>query len=91
MQMRVRASHWPSTVSGKQRIPSNLIHFTKIFSLISAFVLLKSSMWPKNLGEFVTTLIDNKININNALMVQFNPKTVTQFLSRMQDDDVHIS
>lgn len=48
-------------------------------------------MWPKNLGEFVTTLIDNKININNALMVQFNPKTVTQFLSRMQDDDVHIS
>ncbi|XP_034487633.1 nucleoside diphosphate kinase 7 [Drosophila innubila] len=56
-----------------------------------AFVLLKSSMWPKNLGEFLTTLIDNKININNALMVQFTPKTVTQFLSSKQDDDVHTS
>ncbi|EDW66912.1 nucleoside diphosphate kinase homolog 7 [Drosophila virilis] len=55
------------------------------------FVLLKSSMWPKNLGEFLTTLIENKININNALMVQFSPKTVTQFLASKQDDDVHTS
>ncbi|ALC45713.1 nmdyn-D7 [Drosophila busckii] len=50
------------------------------------FVLLKTNMWPKYLGDFLSTLIYNKININNGTMVQFTPKTVTEFLSNKEDD-----
>ncbi|XP_030374955.1 nucleoside diphosphate kinase 7 [Scaptodrosophila lebanonensis] len=55
------------------------------------FVLLKHSMWAKHLGGFLMTLNENKININNGNMVQFTPKTVTQFLAGKQQEDVHAS
>ncbi|KAH8294830.1 hypothetical protein KR018_003498 [Drosophila ironensis] len=45
------------------------------------FILLKNIMWTKHLGKFLKTLIENKININKGLMVQFSPKMITQFLS----------
>lgn len=38
-------------------------------------------MWAKHLGNFLKVMIENKININKGLMVQFSPKMVTQFLS----------
>ncbi|EDV30211.1 uncharacterized protein Dana_GF23065 [Drosophila ananassae] len=45
------------------------------------FILLKNNMWAKHLGNFLKIMIENKININKGLMVQFSPKMVTQFLS----------
>ncbi|XP_033164535.1 nucleoside diphosphate kinase 7 [Drosophila mauritiana] len=55
------------------------------------FVLLKNNMWTKHLGKFLKTLIDNKININQGMMVQFSPKMVTQFLSGKDTTDVSSS
>ncbi|XP_017074930.1 nucleoside diphosphate kinase 7 [Drosophila eugracilis] len=55
------------------------------------FVLLKNNMWTKHLGKFLKTLIDNKININQGMMVQFSPKMVTQFLSGKDKRDVSSS
>jgi len=55
------------------------------------FVLLKNNMWTKHLGKFLKTLIDNKININQGMMVQFSPKMVTQFLSGKDKTDVSSS
>ncbi|XP_068153645.1 nucleoside diphosphate kinase homolog 7 [Drosophila tropicalis] len=55
------------------------------------FVLLKNNMWTKHLGKFLKTLIENKININDGLMVQFTPKLVTKFLSGKQQNDVTAS
>jgi len=48
-------------------------------------------MWTKHLGKFLKTLIDNKININQGMMVQFSPKMVTQFLSGKDKTDVSSS
>lgn len=53
--------------------------------------MLKNNMWTKHLGKFLKTLIDNKININQGMMVQFSPKMVTQFLSGKDTTDVSSS
>ncbi|KAH8315071.1 nucleoside diphosphate kinase homolog 7 [Drosophila kikkawai] len=55
------------------------------------FVLLKNSMWTKHLGKFLKTLIDNKININQGLMVDLTPKMATQFLSGKDKTNVSSS
>ncbi|KAH8354289.1 hypothetical protein KR084_006149 [Drosophila pseudotakahashii] len=65
---------------------TNLARYRK-----KGFVLLKNNMWTKHLGKFLKTLIDNKININQGMMVQFSPKMVTQFLSGKDKTDVSSS
>ncbi|KAH8382022.1 hypothetical protein KR009_001440 [Drosophila setifemur] len=65
---------------------SNLARYRK-----KGFVLLKNNMWSKHLGKFLKTLIENKININMGLMVEFSPKLVTQFLSGKTKTDVSSS